>query len=99
MGSAQPTAEGPEILSIKWLGLLSRIELAGVTADTLADLRALPGDPNTSIAEAAKETAGANRVSLVVPNEDLEGEKAYFVLVTSDGRLLAQREVVVGRNQ
>jgi hypothetical protein len=98
-GSAQPTAEGPEVLSIKWLGLLCRIELAGVSADTLADLRALPGDPNTSIADAAKETAGANRVSLVVPDEDLEGERAYFVLVASDGRLLAQREVVVGRNQ
>ena len=98
-GSAQPTAEGPEILSIKWLGLLCRIEVAGVSADTLADLRALPADPNTSIAEAAKETAGANRVSLVVPDEDLEGEKAYFVLVASDTRLLAQREVVVGRNQ
>jgi hypothetical protein len=98
-GSAQPTAEGLEILSIKWLGLLCRITLGGVSADTLADLRALPGDPNTSIAEAAKETAGANRVSLVVPDEDLEGEKAYFVLVASDGRLLAQREVVVGRNR
>lgn len=99
VGSAQPTAAGPEIVSVKWLGLLCRIALAGDTAGIVADLRGLPGDPSTSIAEAVKETAGADRVSLQVPDEDLEGEKAYLVLVGSDGRLLAQREVVVGRNR
>ena len=30
VGSAQPTAAGPEIVSVKWLGLLCRIALAGV---------------------------------------------------------------------
>ena len=98
-GSAQPTAEGPEITNIKWLGLLCRIELTGVSAGVVADLRALPGDPKTSIAEEAKETAGAGRVSLLVPDEDLEGEKAHLVLVAPDGQLLAQREVMVGRNR
>ena len=98
-GAAYPTAEGPEIVNIKWLGLLCRIEVAGVNADVVADLRALPGDPNTSIAQRAKETAGAGRVSLLVPDEDHEGEKAYLVLVAPDGRLLAQREVVVGRKR
>ncbi len=98
-GSAQPTAEGPEILSVKWLGLLCRIALAGATAGVVADLRGLPGDPTTSIAEAAKETAGADAVSLQVPDEELEGQKAYLVLVGSDRRLLAQRQVVVGRNR
>lgn len=98
-GSAQPTVEGPEILSVKWLGLLCRIALAGAAAGVVADLRGLPGDPTTSIAEAAKETAGADTVSLQVPDEELEGQKAYLVLVGSDGRLLAQREVVVGRNR
>jgi hypothetical protein len=98
-GPSQPTPEGPEILSIKWLGLLCRIALAGDSAGITADLRGLPGDPSTSIAEAAKETAGADKVSLQVPDEDLEGEKAYVVLVGTGGRLLAQREVVVGRNR
>jgi len=98
-GSGRPTADGPEIVNIKWLGLLCRIELTGVSADVRADLRALPGDPNTSIAEEAKETAGAKRVSLIVPDEEHEDEKAYFVLAAPDGRILAQREVVVGRNR
>ena len=99
VGSAQPTAAGPEIVSVKWLGLLCRIALAGDTPALWLISARLPGDPSTSIAEAAKETAGADRESLQVPDEDLEGEKAYIVLVGSDGRLLAQREVVVGRNR
>lgn len=98
-GAAQPTVEGAEITNVKWLGLLCRIELSGAGAGVVADVRALPGDPTTSIAEEAKETAGASRVSLVVPDEELEGEKAYVVLVQADGQLLAQREIMVGRNR
>lgn len=98
-GAAQPTAGGPEITKVKWLGLLCRIELAGAGQGVVVDLRALPADPSTSIAEAAKETSGAEKVSLVVPDEEHEGEKSHLVLVAPDGQILAQREVVVGRNR
>jgi hypothetical protein len=98
-GAAPAATGGPEITKVKWLGLLCRIELAGVGADVVADLRALPADPNTSIAEEAKETAGAGRVSLVVPDEEHDGERAHLVLVGSDGQILAQRDVVVGSNR
>jgi hypothetical protein len=47
----------------------------------------------------AKETAGATKVSLAVPDEEHEGERAHLVLVAPDGQLLAQREVVVGKNR
>jgi hypothetical protein len=70
-----------------------------VSQGVLVDLRALPADPHTSIAEAAKETGSAGKVSLVVPEEDHEGERAQLVLVTADGQILAQREVIVGRNR
>jgi hypothetical protein len=63
------------------------------------DLRALPADPTTSIVEKAKETGGADRVSLLVPDEELEGQRAHLVLVTPDGDILVQREVVVGKNR
>ena len=65
----------------------------------LVDLRALAADPKTSIAEEAKETSSAGKVSLVVPDEEHEGEKAQLVLVGKDGSILAQREVVVGSNR
>jgi hypothetical protein len=98
-GASQATTGGPEITKVKWLGLLCRIELAGVGQGVVADLRALPADPGTSIAEEAKETTGAVKVSLVVPDEEHEGERAHLVLVGPGGQILAQREVVVGRNR
>jgi hypothetical protein len=65
----------------------------------MVDLRALPADPTTSIAEQAKETNATGRVSLVVPDEEHEGERVYLVLTADDGSILVQREVVVGRNR
>jgi hypothetical protein len=95
---AAPTA-GPEIIKITWLGLLCRIEVSGVGPGVVVDLRAMPADPKTSIAEKAKETSGAQKVSLLVPDEELEGQRAHLVVVAPDGPVLAQREVVVGKNR
>ncbi len=98
-GATAATSSGPEITRIKWLGLQCRIEFSGVTDKVLVDIRGLPAEPKSSIAEQAKETLCAGKLSLVVPDEEHEGERAYLVLVADDGRILAQREVVVGRNR
>ena len=90
---------GPEITRITWLGLLCRIEVRGVDPGVKVDLRALPGDANTSIAEKAKETTGAGRLSLLVPDEEHEGQRAHLVFVSPDGQILGQREVIVGKNR
>jgi hypothetical protein len=90
---------GPEITKITWLGLLCRIEVNGVAPDVVIDLRALPADPKTSIVEKAKETAGAGKVSLLVPDEELEGQRAHLVFVAPDSEILVQREVIVGKNR
>lgn len=87
------------ITKVKWLGLLCRIEFSGAPDGIVVDLRALAADPNTSIAEVAKKTSSSGRVSLVVPDEEHEGEKVHLVLVSGDGTILAQRELTVGRNQ
>ena len=86
------------IKSIKWLRMLCRIELEGVAGQVVADVRALAGDPSTSIAEATKDTLASGHLSLIVADEDLEGQSAYVVIVDASGAILAQREVVVGRN-
>jgi hypothetical protein len=98
-GAVATATGGPEITKVKWLGLLCRIEFAGVGKGVIADLRALPADPKTSIAEDAKETSSTGKVSLVVPDEEHEGEISHVVLVADDGQILAQREVLVGRNR
>ncbi len=99
IAAAKTRAGGPEITKVRWLGLLCRIELSGVSQGVLADLRVSPADPKTSIAERARETTGVGKVSLLVPDEELEGERASLVLVAPDGQIFVQREVVVGKNQ
>ena len=98
-GAPNSATAGAEITKITWLGLLCRIEVSGVGPDVVIDLRALPADPTTSIVEKAKETAGAGKVSLLVPDEELEGQRAYLVFVAPDGQILVQREVIVGKNR
>lgn len=98
-GAVVKATGGPEITKVKWLGLLCRVEVAGVGHGVIADLRALPADPKTSIAEEAKETSSTGKISLVVPDEEHEGERAHLVLVAADGQIIAQREVTVGRNR
>lgn len=87
------------IKSIKWMRMLCRIELEGIAGRVVADVRALAGDASTSIAEATKDTLASGQLSLLVPDEDLEGQAAYVVIVDDSGSILAQREVVVGRNR
>jgi hypothetical protein len=90
---------GLEITKVTWLGLLCRIELNGTHPGVLVDLRALPADPKTSIAEQARGTTGVGKVALLVSDEELEGQHAHLVLVAPDGEILVQRDVVVGRNR
>jgi hypothetical protein len=98
-GASVAATAGPEITKVTWLGLLCRIEFERLGSGLVVDLRAMPADPTTSIAEGAKETAGEGKVSLLVPDEEHEGQKAFLVVVDRDGQLLVQREVTVGRNR
>ncbi len=97
-GTAPTKSGGADITKIKWLGLQCRVEFTGTAENVLVDIRGLPAAPKSSIAEQVKETSSAGKVSLVVSDEDHKGERAHVVLVTKGGRILAQREVVVGRN-
>ncbi|MGD0452838.1 MAG: BREX-1 system phosphatase PglZ type B [Solirubrobacteraceae bacterium] len=98
-GVSGTATAGPEITKITWLGLLCRIEVTGVERGVAVDLRALAADPKTSIVEEVRETASAGKVSLLVPNEELEGQLAHLVFVAPDGEILVQRELIVGKNR
>ena len=98
-GTSHAPAGGPEITKVTWLGLLCRIELTGAGHGIVVDIRGLAADPKTSIAERAKETTTSGKASLNVPDEDHEGQPAHLVLVGPDGQLLADRDLVVGKNR
>lgn len=98
-GAARTTPGGATITKLKWLGLMCRIEFENVAPGATVDIRALPADPATSVAQAVKETTSAGKQSLHVPDEDLVGERAYVVIVGGDGSILAQRDVTIGTNR
>jgi len=85
VGKAATATGGPEITRVKWLGLMCRIEYSGVAAGAAVDIRGLPADPGTSIAEKAKETTGEGKVSLLVPDEQCEGEEVHVVIIAPGG--------------
>jgi hypothetical protein len=98
-GSSIVATDSPEITKVTWLGLLCRLDLSGVGQGVVVDLRGLAADPRTSIAAKAKETTAPGRVSLTVLDDDHEGQRAHLVLVGLDGQILADRDVIVGRNR
>jgi hypothetical protein len=98
-GKREVSTGGAAIAKVKWLGLMCRIEVEHVAPGVTVDIRARPGEPSTSVAEDVKETTSSGKQALFVADEDLEGEKAFIVIVTGDGTILAQREVIIGRNR
>lgn len=90
---------GGTITKLKWLGLLCRVEFDNVAPGATVDIRARPADAATSVTTEARQTTGGGKAALFVEDEDLEGEDAYVVIVGRDGRILAQRDVVIGANR
>lgn len=97
-GVADVRTGGASITKVKWLGLICRIEFENVAPGATVDIRALPADARTSVGATTKETTTSGRQSLHVEDEDLQGEPAFLVIVGSDGRILAQRDVKIGVN-
>jgi len=98
-GTSVVRTGGAAITKVKWLGLMCRVAFDSVAPGASVDIRALPADPTTSGAAKVKATTSAGKQALHVADEDLEGERAYLVIVAQDGRILAQRDVTIGANR
>lgn len=92
------TTTSATITQIRWSGLRCRVEYDNVAPGATVDVRAMPGEPSSSVAQDPRDTLTTGKAALLVPDEDLEGESAYVVVVASDGTILAQRETTIGRN-
>ena len=98
-GQARTTTGGAGITSLKWHSLMCRIEFENVAPGAQLDIRELPADESTSIADTVKEATSSGTARLFVRDEDFEGRPAFVVIVGSDGSILAQRNVFVGENR
>jgi hypothetical protein len=89
--SSAPTAA---ITEISWKGLRCNLEVSGGTAGMTADLRReAAGGPSVATTAKPVDDGGAR---LLVEDDELEGTAVVAVLLSPDGRVVAQRRTVVG---
>ena len=84
------------IESLKWRRLRCNIEVRGATAGSRIDIRTRRDDTSTTIVRGGKDLDTDGNISLVVEDEDLEGQAAVVVVVGPDGTVLFQDSTIVG---
>lgn len=89
---------GAEIARARWRGLTLVVEFAELPAGATVDLRTNAGDPESSVAQRGRSTSQADKVMLLVEDEDLEGAQVRLVVATKDKLLLIDQPTTVGRN-
>jgi hypothetical protein len=82
------------ITEISWKGLRCNLEVSGATAGLKADLcRESISGPSVATTSKPIDDGGAR---LLVEEDDLEGAVVMAVLISPEGRVVAQRRTVVG---
>ncbi len=87
------------IASISWKRLRCTVEITGFSPagpDLLVDIRTKAGDATTSLVSAPKAVEEDGQASLLVENEDMEGEQALVVVLTPEGVIQAQTSATLG---
>jgi hypothetical protein len=88
------SASAAAINEISWKGLRCNLEVSGGTAGMTADLRReAAGGPSVATTAKPVDDGGAR---LLVEDDELEGSAVVAVLLSPDGRVIAQRRTVVG---
>jgi len=83
------------ITDVVWRGLRCKVAVEGEQGDFSLDLRLQAANPNTSIVMGVKPFRENGTSSVVVENEDMEGQKAIAVVLDAEGNLVAQYSTVV----
>ena len=87
------------ISDVSWKGLRLVVALDQGWEPLIADVRIRAGDPKSSVVVAAKPFKANGTASLVVENEELEGQTAFLVILDDKNNLLAQQAVTIGSAQ
>lgn len=88
-----------DITDVVWKGLRCTIATEGIFPGLLLDVRKHPGDPLSSVVLSVKPIKDDGAASVVVEDEDLEGQTAWVVVTDSGGLPVYQFETIIGRNQ
>jgi hypothetical protein len=83
------------VQTIKWTGLRCRVAVEGAPAGCRVDLRQKANDPQTSKANGGKPVEDG-KASLVVADDELEGEAISLVVLDEQGQAVARVATVIG---
>lgn len=92
--SLAPAAQ-VEIEGLMWRGMRCTLVITGVTEGAKVDLRARAGDPSSSVVT-PKSPNPDGTVSFLLQDDDLMGQTFHVVVLTPEGKILAQTETRVG---
>lgn len=85
-----------QIQSINWKGMRCSIRVEGAAPGISVDLRSKAGDPTSSVANSPREPDTDGYVSLVVEDDDRQGEAIFVVVLASNGLPCAQMHTTIG---
>jgi len=91
---AEETIHQGTIDRIAWRGFICKLEVSCDGEGIMADLRHKPADANSSLVR--KKAVKNGKCTLMVEDDDREGESAVVVLLDDAGELLAMQPTIVG---
>jgi hypothetical protein len=87
-----------KVTDLRWKGLRCTIGVDGSFAGLSLDIRQQAGDASTSVIVEPKPLKENGAASVLVENEDLDGQKVVLVLLNDEGSLVTQMDTVIGGN-
>ncbi len=85
-----------KITDVKWTQMRCTIAIDGIGEGLIFDIRTAPGDAQSSVALSAKPIKNDQSASVVVEDENLEGETAYIVILDQNKEIISQIQTTIG---
>jgi len=85
-----------EVTDIAWKGLRCTVAVDGQYERLSLDIRTQAGNPASSVVVSMKPLKENGTASVVVENEEIEGHKAFLVLLGTAGELVYEANTVIG---
>ena len=93
---ASAKAATVEFTDVVWKGLRCTVAVDGDFSGLSVDVRRQAGNASSSVVVGIKALKSNGTASVVVEDEDMEGQEAVVVLIDAKGALITQADTVIG---
>jgi len=85
------------ITDVSWKGLRCKVAAEGQVPGLSLDLRTQPGNPSSSVIMGVKPFKDDGTCSVVVENDELEGQEVAIVIIDDSGQLVGEDKTIIGK--